>query len=160
MPALPPGLAPHPEGLPCRTCVWLHDAGCRLAAKDGADPVPVDGDSAGCVHHATTLDCLDCGACCREAYDSVPVEPSDVVMTRHPELLRRDGDWVDLQRVPSPTGCGTRCVALQGDGPFTCRIYADRPTTCRDVEVGSAGCLFARRRVGLSPKVSSLPRRR
>ncbi len=83
----------------------------------------------------------------------MPVLPTDPVTTTHPELLRRDGDWVDLQRVPSPTGCGTRCVALVGDGPYRCRIYTDRPATCRDVEVGSEGCLFARRRVGLTMKV-------
>jgi Fe-S-cluster containining protein len=83
------------------------------------------------------------------------VLPTDRVTRSHPELVRRDGDWVDLQRVPSPTGCGTRCIALVGNGPYTCRIYEDRPTTCRDVETGSEGCLFARRRVGLTPKAPS-----
>ena len=81
----------------------------------------------------------------------MPVTDDDAVHQAHPELLRVDGDWVDLQRVPSPTGCGSRCVALEGHGPYTCRIYAVRPQTCRDVMPGESGCLFARRRVGLSP---------
>src|SRR5690606_28028313 len=60
--------------------------------------------------------------------------------------------WRDLRRVP--TACGTRCVALRGDGgeePFRCAIYADRPSACRDLERGSWNCWFARRRVGLWP---------
>jgi hypothetical protein len=146
-------MPPHPDAaLVCGACVWRGDGGCRLAAADGAPPVPVDADTSACAHHADTLDCTACGACCREAYDSVPVSPEDRVLHAHPELVRRDGDWVDLHRVPSPTGRGSRCIALVGDGPYLCRIYADRPATCLHVEIGADGCLFARRRVGLSPQ--------
>jgi hypothetical protein len=34
--------------------------------------------------------------------------------------------------------------------PFTCDIYAERPRTCRDFQLGGEHCLTARRRVGLS----------
>ena len=101
-------------------------------------------------------DCAPCGACCREAYDSVPVSDEDALrLSPHPELIRlADDGWRDLHRVPSPTGCGTRCVALRGDGSETnryrCAFYDLRPTNCRDLEPGSEGCETARQRVGLS----------
>jgi Fe-S-cluster containining protein len=74
---------------------------------------------------------------------------------RQPALVQRHADgWRDILRVPSPTGCGTRCAALQGDGsaqaPFLCRVYEDRPSACSELEVGSESCRFARSRVGLS----------
>ncbi len=147
----PLGLPEGPPGHDCSQCVWAPDGRCGMLAPEGGEGPAVSAQVPACAHFAASLDCLACGACCREAYDSVPVTAEDEVHQHHPELIRRDGDWVDLQRVPSPTGCGTRCAALQGDGPFHCRIYAVRPQTCRDVEEGHAGCLFARRRVGLSP---------
>lgn len=149
----PLGLPDGPEGTTCATCVWGRHGHCQMLAAEGEDQrgPDVGATTPACGHHAEALDCLACGACCREAYDSVPVTPDDAVNEVHPELLRVDGDWVDLKRVPSPTGCGSRCVALVGEGPYHCRIYAVRPQTCRDVETGEPGCLFARRRVGLSP---------
>lgn len=142
----------------CLHCIWYRE-GCTLQAGDGEEPAPRRPDAPACEHFATGLDCLACGACCREAYDSVPVTGEDEeVLTHHPELVvTHDDGWVDLRRVPSPSGCGTRCAALTGDGPFVCRIYAHRPTTCRELEPGSDGCLFARRRVGLSPPPHSPP---
>ena len=54
-------------------------------------------------------------------------------------------------------GEGDRCAALHGGlvelgktTRFHCVIYDDRPRTCRDFTLGSARCLTARRRVGLS----------
>jgi Fe-S-cluster containining protein len=107
------------------------------------------------------FDCATCGACCREAFDSVPVLAEDTRMAeRQPALVQRHADgWRDILRVPSPAssatlGCGTRCAALQGDGsaqaPFRCVVYEDRPTACSELEVGSESCRFARSRVGLS----------
>lgn len=100
------------------------------------------------------FDCATCGACCREAFDSVPVGPEDERMARNqPALVRTQPDgWREILRVPSPSGCGTRCAALVGDGaqaPFRCTVYEDRPTACSELDVGSEGCLFARARVGL-----------
>jgi hypothetical protein len=144
---LPPG------DQPCETCAWHvgfgADLACRFAAGPGEEPVRI-GPGDGCVHHERPPDCLDCGACCREAFDSVPVDeaarkriPADYVRTHS------DG-WVDLVRVPSPLGCGSRCAAL-GDGPpFTCAIYELRPDNCRELDAGGEACLEARRRVGLT----------
>ena len=108
----------------------------------------------GCAHHEPLLDCAPCGACCREAFDSVPVEDHDErTLSQRSEWVRVHEDgWRDLLRVPSPTGCGTRCAALVGDGatPYRCTIYLDRPTACSELDPGSETCLFARRRVGLT----------
>mgnify|MGYP002149144524 CR=1 FL=1 len=53
-----------------------------------------------------------------------------------------------LRRSPD----GARCAALGGaeEGPYACAVYEERPRTCRDFTRGSAHCLSARRRVGLS----------
>ncbi|MFM8332184.1 MAG: YkgJ family cysteine cluster protein, partial [Candidatus Methylumidiphilus sp.] len=94
------------------------------------------------------VDCLTCGACCREAYHSVEVSEREPVNKLHPDMvvvmdthrkLRREGD---------------RCAALTGGNTpheaYACAIYEDRPRTCREFTLGSENCLDARRRVGLS----------
>lgn len=95
------------------------------------------------------LDCLSCGVCCREAYDSVEVERSDPVRANHPELVVHEDDRYKLKRTEQ-----NRCVALEGGmTPFedyTCAIYAERPRTCREFEQGGANCLEARQKLGLS----------
>ncbi len=98
-------------------------------------------------------DCTRCGACCREAFDAVPVDEGDLrTRTLRPEALVPSAfGGLELRRVPSPTGCGTRCHALTGDGegPYLCRMYEDRPEACSGLDVGSEACVFARGRVGL-----------
>jgi len=79
----------------------------------------------------------------------VAIEPDDP-MGPHPELTRTHLDgWRSMCRVPGDAG-QTRCAALAGDGqdPWRCTIYADRPTPCRELEVGSPDCLLARKRLG------------
>lgn len=159
----------HPSGLPpgkgpqrCRACAWWRptDGLCIAAAElDSSTGPVVPGDAVACVFFEATVGCDPCGACCREAFDSVPVGPEDEHTARaHPELIRvADDGWRDLARVPS--ACGTRCAALRGDGgtqPFRCVIYADRPSACRDLEPGSWNCWFARKRVGLWPPPQAL----
>ncbi|MBW1878734.1 MAG: YkgJ family cysteine cluster protein [Deltaproteobacteria bacterium] len=159
----------HPSGLPfgdgartCATCAWLardpHPEETRcVAAREGEAPGPVvpPGASA-CVLWEPPADCDPCGACCREAFDSVPVTDEDAArLTNAEDLIRtQDDGWRDLQRMPSPAGCGTWCVALRGTGnpktPYRCVIYPNRPENCRDLEPGSTACNIARRRVGLS----------
>jgi Fe-S-cluster containining protein len=106
--------------------------------------------------------CFSCGACCREAFDSVPVTDADAArLSDHADLIRVQSDgWRDLERVPSDfvpnhAGQATRCIALRGDGtddhPYLCRVYEQRPTNCRDLTLGSDGCETARERVGLDP---------
>lgn len=95
-------------------------------------------------------DCTTCGACCRGAFDVVPVDPEDP-MGAHPEVTREHLDgWRSMAFVPGACG-GTQCAALTGDDEvgWRCRIYADRPIPCRELEVGSRDCRRARRRLGI-----------
>ncbi len=83
----------------------------------------------------------------------------DLVRTRRPDFVVDRGPGgahrFELRRA------GDRCAALTGGEleahgerrvatPYACVIYDDRPRTCRDFTTGSAHCLTARRRVGLS----------
>jgi putative zinc- or iron-chelating protein len=139
------GHAPVPDGdaRTCGTCVWRGSGRCRQATR----PVRVAAAARACVRHEAALICADCGACCRSAYDVVPVGPREVARRRHPALVAvlGDGSFALSRR-------GDRCAALEGPeaGPCRCRIYADRPRACRDLEVAGRHCLTARRRVGLT----------
>jgi Fe-S-cluster containining protein len=159
----------------CATCAWRHVGGrgravdrCRQAGDARVSP-----EWRACERWEPALDCQDCGACCREAYDSVTVSRRDPVIRRHPALIVDRGSYVELARVRQPgarageqrgherdheRGHGTRCTALHGGTlgragqwqPYACTIYDDRPRPCRELERGGAHCLTARRRVGLS----------
>jgi Fe-S-cluster containining protein len=124
----------------------------------------VQADWPACERWEAALDCLECGACCRAAYDCVVVSPRDPVRKKHPELVVVRGPYLEMQRD------GDRCAQLKGGAleralpgeaageaagekgfaPYTCRIYEDRPKTCRDFQNAGEHCLTARRRVGLS----------
>ena len=128
-----------------------------------------------CVRFEESFDCLACGACCREAYDTVEVAERDPAKKKHLHLMVERSGGHDMKRA------GSRCVCLQGGlplaapvpaisggresadagqrlaplampggAPFTCSIYEDRPRTCRDFTIFSQNCLDARRSVGLS----------
>ena len=155
--------ARHPTGLPgsplagaartCGACAWRHGrAGlCRQAGD-----AKVAASEPACERFEPALDCQECGACCRAAYDCVEVSPRDPVRRKHPELVVVRGPFLEVKRA------GDRCAALDGgqwegppDGdrrfvPFACSIYADRPKSCRDFEAGGEHCLTARHRVGLT----------
>src|SRR5215468_1111202 len=144
--------APHPTGLPpgdaagsCATCAWRTGARCRQAAAR------VDPAWPACERFEPALDCQTCGACCRAAYHSVEVTRRDPVARAHPALIVDRGNYLEIRRD------GDRCAALHGGAiehgtttRYHCAIYDDRPRTCRDFTLGSAHCLTARRRVGLS----------
>jgi hypothetical protein len=142
----------------CTDCAWAepHPDGrrCVAAAPPDAPGPLLPADAQACAWWEPPVSCDPCGACCREAFDAVPVEPDDPTVDRHPDLiLRAEDGWMHLRRVPS--GARTRCACLRGDGeraPFRCTIYADRPTACRDLAPGTWNCRFARTRVGLSPR--------
>lgn len=133
----------------CADCAWSrterHHRRC-LHAPDLRLPL----DAAACSRWeaASELDCLTCGACCREAYHAVEVGERDAVNKHHPELVLVQANRRKLRRE------GNRCAALLGghaaDQAYTCAIYSHRPRTCRDFTLGSENCLDARRRVGLS----------
>lgn len=91
------------------------------------------------------LDCTQCGACCREAFDVVEIDEADPFASRYPSLVYRTPfDKLAVRR----EGNACHCLLVE-KGTFTCSHYADRPQTCRDVAVGGDACLFARQRVGL-----------
>jgi len=100
------------------------------------------------------LDCLTCGACCRQASDGRILVPADDIVR-----WRRAGrlDLVD-QLVPGHFGeqafaytDAGACVHLgTTDCANACRIYEVRGTTCHEFEKGSWQCLEFRRDAGLA----------
>jgi uncharacterized protein len=106
-------------------------------------------------------DCQACGACCASPWKG----NGYVVVGDEEPRLRRLGVPTVTLRYGGPTGIGElveklamvrdeagRFVCTQFDGPIggpcSCRIYEERPQPCRRLEVGSAGCRDARRRLG------------
>jgi Putative zinc- or iron-chelating domain len=152
-----PAPTPHPlahapvaaGGNHCGECAWSFRA--RGAARCWhVESARLDPAWPACVRFepAAELDCLTCGACCREAYHSVEISRREPVIKRHPELVVVHDNYLELKRE------GERCAALEGGRTpqegYACRIYEDRPRTCREFTRGSKNCLDARRRVGLS----------
>lgn len=141
--------SPVPAGARCARCAWHYLGGrgkpvdrCRRFANEPVDPrwpaCPAFLEDA-------ELDCLTCGACCREAYHSVEVGPRDPFVRAHPDRVSSQHDRLVVTRA------GPRCGCLAGGpGDWRCVVYADRPKTCRDFERGASNCVDARRRVGLS----------
>ncbi len=152
-PALhPAGHAPVAEYFPdhgCTDCAWFFSDGAHHHCQHVPDaPLPDAAPACRRWEAAAELDCLTCGACCREAYDAVEVAEAEAVNHRHPELVITDGNRRKLRRT------GPRCAALSGGHnaheTYACSIYPDRPQTCHDFTLGSENCLDARKRVGLS----------
>ncbi len=95
------------------------------------------------------LDCLSCGACCRNARNGSILIPAEDLLRWH-----RIGRG-DIARQIQPGHFGSVAFATRPDGGcihlgtpeerYGCAIYADRGTTCRDFERGSAQCLEFRR---------------
>jgi hypothetical protein len=140
-------------GSTCGDCAWLVDGApltCRQTEQGEEPGSVVHSADAACERYERRFDeeeCGSCGACCREGFDLVPVDARDDVLRVHLDLVSSSSLGPVLLR---PNG---RCVALDGglDGaPFRCRIYAERPSSCREFEVGGAPCLLARQRVGKS----------
>jgi len=151
-----PPPAAHPIGLPagaasgtCGSCAWRFEQ--RGVAKCRHTNTKLDNAWPACERYEAALDCQTCGACCRAAYHSVEVHKRDPVVKKQPDFIVDRGTYLEIKRE------GDRCAALAGgdvvDGKttrFHCKIYDDRPRTCRDFTLGSEHCLTARRRVGLT----------
>lgn len=134
------GFAPAVPGRTCGECAWRGES-CAVAG------VAVDPRWPACEAFDAALDCRACGACCREGFDVVELEPDDPFVAAHAALVERIDGRLVLRRLDG------RCPPLRGDGraaPFACAVYDARPRTCRDLAPGSDGCLTARRRGGLS----------
>lgn len=132
----------------CGDCAWRdHHGRCVVAGEDDDGP-EVAAATPACLHHEARLDadaCAACGACCREGFHAVTVEP-DEPLADHPRAEAVPGEpW---RLLPRPGGC---CVLLtHAPEGWRCTRYDARPRACREFEVGGAHCLTARRRTGLS----------
>jgi hypothetical protein len=142
-------VAAYYQGHGCSDCAWgfLDRQGQRCRH---VPDFRIPKDAWACVRWEPDeeLDCLSCGACCREAYHAVEISSRDAVNRAYPELVVVEATHRKLRRE------GSRCSALIGGRTskeaYSCSIYEDRPRTCRDFTLGSENCLDARRRVGLS----------
>ncbi|MDG1477987.1 MAG: YkgJ family cysteine cluster protein [Myxococcota bacterium] len=144
--------ATHPLGRPwgderrrCGACAWstMAGPGPKVLRCEAGGRQRISASLRACDAWEAPLDCLDCGACCREAYDAVEVSRQDPVRKNQPAWIVKVEGRYQVRRAE-----GNRCSAL-GVG-FRCEIYADRPRCCRDFERHGPNCIFARRRVGLS----------
>lgn len=128
----------------CGTCAWGARAGKRWRCRaTGASTAEAE---RACERwEPRELDCRACGACCREAFHTVVLTRRDVLRKLRPDLVTMiDG----RPEMPRPEGL---CPALVHDAHgYTCTVYDDRPTSCRDFAMGGEACLVARRRVGLT----------
>lgn len=102
---------------------------------------------------AAELDCLTCGACCRSGHDGrILIPPEDLVR------WRTTGRH-DIAAAIQPGHFGLDAFATRPDGSCVhlgtpvsenaCQIYAERGTTCREFERGSAQCMEFRRDFGV-----------
>jgi hypothetical protein len=92
---------------------------------------------------AMELDCLECGACCKDnrvVLDDVDVERFEKAgrgeLARPPYAKREDGTVILVLRKDK------RCKHLADDNK--CGIYAIRPDACSTFPVGSECCLSSR----------------
>jgi len=95
-----------------------------------------------------SADCRNCGACCASFRVSFYWAEADAIGL--PEgLLEQITPWHVCM-----TGTNSalpRCLALTGEigKHVVCRLYAQRPSPCREVQAGDTQCASARRRYGL-----------
>lgn len=161
------GTTAHPAGFPmhpepgqntCGTCAWYDGGVCQQQASffsASKEARLVTSNTPACVLHETVSDCQTCAACCRHGYDVVPVTRQDLVPLRtKPELIENKNGFLHLRRIGNPSSCAaletSHSVTTDRSTLFLCRIYEDRPAACGDLARGSAACLTARKRVGLS----------
>ena len=141
----------HPLGISygnkgsCGQCVWAIKSGPgpKVLRCVAGNNQRIQREWKSCIHFEAKLECLDCAACCGPAFDVVEVSQRDPVRKSQPDWIAKTDGRFHVLRTKS-----NHCAALQDDN--TCVIYKDRPRCCRDFTKGSANCIFARRRVGLS----------
>lgn len=148
------GMFEAPRGTTCQDCAYClppekrgASHRCQRTAVDDTPGKVVKETTGACALFEPPLDCQRCAACCRHAFDLVPVRTTDEITWKHPKLVGKAGKDLTVLRDPVRR-C---CAALDGsfsDG-YGCLIYSERPRTCRDFTSGTFNCLEARRRVGL-----------
>lgn len=132
----------------CGSCAWarLAGPGPKVLRCVASGNQRIHSAWQACQFWEAKLDCLTCAACCGPAFDAVEVGARDPVRRLHPDkIVRQDG------RYQVPRTVDNHCINLNRHNHNKCDIYEDRPQCCRDFEQGSANCIFARRRLGLSP---------
>ncbi len=149
-----PKRPPHPSGLPsaaegtracresCGSCAWAHMRRGQLHCHKAQTKIRAE--LVACERWEGALDCQTCAACCREAFDTVLVGKREPIVRKFPALVVLTNGAYEIPRE------GT-CPLLSTEGNHhACEAYEVRPRSCREFERGSANCLFARERVGLS----------
>ena len=137
------------SGKTCGNCAWGFSVGKDYACR--RNPSQTFSSTSACCAHFEPVEevsCESCGACCREAFDTVELRRGEMTVLRHPHWVLRQGDRLKLAR------SGGSCIALRSDGApeplYRCSIYDERPETCRGFTLRSEACLEARQRVGIS----------
>ncbi len=107
------------------------------------------------------LDCLTCGACCRQGSDGRILVPAEDVVrwkrAKRSDILAQlvPGHFGEQAFASTPEGA---CVHLgTSESRHACRMYEDRGTTCREFERGSWQCHEFRRDAGLEPQRALRP---
>lgn len=158
----------------CEQCAWVYTQGVNLACRqvDSATNGPlhknIEPQWPACERFEPVLDCQPCGACCREAFQTVQVGAREPIRRTHPAMVLDHGTRQELRRTLTPgldlvadKPAPTRCASLGGGdlvqlgtrttvSDYGCQIYQARPQSCRSFTAGSESCLVARRRVGMS----------
>lgn len=105
------------------------------------------------------FDCQTCGACCvspytGEAYVALSdSEATRVALARLPVILQRQGgdppEFLPRLGTKLDATATKVCAALGGvvGSQCFCSIYEERPSACRQFEVGGRECREARRRM-------------
>jgi Fe-S-cluster containining protein len=89
-------------------------------------------------------DCQRCGACCAGPQGWIDV---DEALDDTPRRMCQDFfGRLRGYRMGAMKMVDGQCIALRKnpDGSCSCSIYSKRPTSCREFEPGSDGCLEAR----------------
>ncbi|HMU40845.1 MAG TPA: YkgJ family cysteine cluster protein [Pseudomonadota bacterium] len=143
------------KGATCQDCAFLRNPEkrgsahrCEQTALSGTAGKVVKPDAAACALFEPPLDCQACAACCRHAFELVPVLPTEEMCVKHPQLVQKSGKCLTVARDPDK-----KCCAVLGkteSGHYRCRLYAERPNTCREFTAGSANCVEARLRIGIA----------
>lgn len=134
----------------CMECAWSFSVGRALRCRRNPG-ISFASDSMACARFEdkAQLDCETCGACCREAFDTVELLPDDRPVWRYPEWVIKVDDRLKLRRL------GGSCIALKSaegssSPSYRCSIYRERPQTCRGFKAGGEACLEARQRLAIS----------
>jgi uncharacterized protein len=90
--------------------------------------------------------CLECGACCMSYRVSFYWAEAEGLAPAMTERLTPH-----IACMAGTNASRPRCAALQSgaDGTVACAVYAQRPSPCREVEIGDEKCNKARFRHGL-----------